>query len=124
MRSSGLDTSKYAEKGEVERGSAKTFKESESALKRIKSGKNLIKKNDQGDIVYPIVVNNSLVIENLGIIDWQRPQYHTEKNLFPIGFKSVREHQSVNIPGERCQYICEILDGGSKPLYKVTAMDD
>lgn len=27
-------------------------------------------------------------------------------------------------PGERCQYLCEILDGGSKPLYKVTPLDD
>ena len=27
-------------------------------------------------------------------------------------------------PGERCQYICEILDGGPKPLFKVTCSED
>jgi hypothetical protein len=27
-------------------------------------------------------------------------------------------------PGGRCQYLCEILDGGSRPLYKVTPIDD
>jgi hypothetical protein len=87
-------------------------------------GKNLIRRDENGEVIYPIMVNNSLVIENLGSIDWSRTQYHTEKNLFPIGYRSMREHQSLVNPGERCQYICEILDGGSKPLYKVTSMDD
>lgn len=95
-------SSKHGDKGDMDRGIFKTIKDTESGYKRLKPGKNLIKKNDQGDIVYPIIVNNSLVIENFGVIDWSRPQYHTEKNLFPIGFRSVREHQSVNNPGERC----------------------
>ncbi|CDW90426.1 transforming growth factor beta regulator 1 [Stylonychia lemnae] len=59
-----------------------------------------------------------------GIIEYERSQYHTEKNLFPIGFKSLREHNSQTRLGERCQYICEILDGGSKPQYRVTPQDD
>ena len=70
------------------------------------------------------MINNSLSIECLGTLDWNKPLYHTEKNLFPIGFKSMREHLSLVNPGERCQYMCEILDGGSKPLYKVTSMDE
>lgn len=37
---------------------------------------------------------------------------------------SIREHQSVLNPGDRCQYVCEILLNGNMPLYKVTAMDD
>lgn len=93
-------------------------------IKKQKTGKNLIQRDEEDEIIYPIVVNNSLIIENLGIIDWTRPLYHTEKNLFPIGFMSLREHQSLVNPGERCQYMCEILDGGSKPLYKVTSLDD
>jgi hypothetical protein len=56
-----------------------------------KATKNLLSKNEAGEILYPIIVNNSLVIQNLGTIDFQRPLYHTEKNLFPIGFKSLRE---------------------------------
>jgi hypothetical protein len=27
-------------------------------------------------------------------------------------------------PNRRCDYICEILDGGNGPLYKVTCSDD
>ena len=93
-------------------------------MKRAKMGKNLIKRDGEGNILYPIIINNSLRIENLGEIDYKRSLYHTEKNLFPIGFRSIREHQSVTNPGERCQYACEILDGGPKPLYKVTPLND
>ena len=56
-----------------------------------KSNKNLIQHDSNGNVIYPIVINNSLSILNLGKIDFQRPNYHTEKNLFPIGFKSLRE---------------------------------
>lgn len=89
-----------------------------------KTVKNLLKKDSNGDIIYPIVVNNSLMIQSLGKIDYVRPNYHTEKNLFPIGFKSIREQNSMMNQGGRCHYVCEILDGGHKPLYRVTPMDD
>lgn len=92
--------------------------------KKMKAHKNLIQRNEDGEIIYPIQVNASLRILNLGVIDYQRQLYHTEKNLFPIGFKSLREQTSTINPGGRCQYICEIMDGGTKPLYKVTPYDD
>lgn len=95
---------------------------SEGAKKR--HAKNLLQRNEEGEIIYPIFVNNSLKIQNLGVIDYHRQMYHTEKNLFPIGYTSLREHMSLVNPGERTQYVCEILDGGSKPLYKVTPLDD
>jgi hypothetical protein len=65
-----------------------------------------------------------LKILNLGEIDWERQDFHTARNIFPIGFKSVRESSSMIHPGKRCDYICEILDGGNSPLYKITCMDD
>lgn len=74
--------------------------------------------------MYPIIINSSLQILDVGEVEFLRPNYHTEKNLFPIGFKSLREHNSQTRPGERTQYVCEILDGGSKPQYKVTPLDD
>jgi hypothetical protein len=37
---------------------------------------------------------------------------------------SVRTHASTKIFGERAEYTCEILDGGAKPLFKVTSSED
>ncbi len=89
-----------------------------------KRAKHTIVRDGNGEIVYPIVVNSSLQIQNLGVVDYKRPFYHKETNHFQIGFQSLREQGSVANPGERCQYLCEIKDGGSKPLYSVTPLDD
>eukprot|EP00347_Sterkiella_histriomuscorum_P008411 403345196 len=83
-----------------------------------------VERDDQGNIRYPITVSPTLQIFNLGTIEWERPFYHSEKNFFPIGFKSLREYTSMFRIGERCQYICEILDGGVKPMFKVTCSED
>lgn len=51
--------------------------------------------------------------------------YHSEHNLFPVGFKSVRTHASMFTKGKRCQYTCEILEGNDgKPLFKVVCEED
>ena len=83
-----------------------------------------VEKDSDGNIVYPIVVTQTLKILNLGVVEYERANFHSHRNIFPIGFKSVRESTSMINPDKRCDYICEILDGGSGPLYKVTCEDD
>ena len=92
-------------------------------LKR-KFTKIALERDLEGNIVYPINVSPALKILNLGVVEYERPAYHSEKNLFPVGWKSVREATSMFKIGERERYICEILDGGQKPLFKVTPESD
>ena len=89
----------------------------------VKRKKFAIEKDDKGKLIFPISVSPSLTILDIGKID-SRPNYHSEKNIFPIGFKSVREHPSMINPKERGYYTCEILDGGDKPIFKLTSHDD
>lgn len=91
---------------------------------RKKTSKLIVNRDKNGNILYPINVNSSLKILNLGRICSDKIAYHSEKNLFPIGFKSVREHSSIKKLGERALYTCEILDGGNKPLYKIIPHED
>jgi hypothetical protein len=60
----------------------------------------------------------------LGYIDHERPAYHTANNIFPIGFKSQRTHNSTITLGARAEYTCEILDGGEKPMFRVTSSEE
>jgi len=53
-----------------------------------------IKRDEDGKIIYPIQINNSLKLVNLGGIS-TNPNYHSEHNLFPIGFKSIRVYASI-----------------------------
>lgn len=91
---------------------------------RKKSNKINIHRDEDGNIIYPISINASLRILNLGRIEYERIHYHSGNNLFPIGYKAIREHQSMFHLGERAQYTCEILDGGLKPLYRLTSSED
>lgn len=60
-----------------------------------------VDRDGDGNIKYPIVVMPTLTILNLGIVDYERPNYHSEKNIFPIGWKSVREATSYKNVGSR-----------------------
>ena len=83
-----------------------------------------IQRDSDGNIIYPIIINNNLRILNLGTIVYNNKNYHSEKNIFPIGYKSIREHQSMFNLQNRAEYTCEILDGGTKPIYKLTSNED
>jgi len=53
------------------------------------------------------------------------PYYHSEHNLFPVGFKSIRNYASMFTKGKRCGYTCEILEGqDGKPIFKVVSEED
>jgi hypothetical protein len=60
-----------------------------------------VERDEEGNIRYPIYVSPTLQILNLGVIEWERPHYHSEKNFFPLGFKTLREYTSMFKIGER-----------------------
>jgi hypothetical protein len=65
---------------------------------------------------------------SLGRIEYERKEFHNERNIFPIGFKSERLYASYRNNNERVTYICEILDAGEHKghdaLFRVTPTDD
>jgi len=64
-----------------------------------------------------------LTVESLGSIVPQTP-YITEKHIWPVGFKSSRFYSSMMNPDIRVKYTSQILDGGEKPQFMVTAEDE
>ena len=93
-------------------------------IPQVKQEKFGVRKDANGNIIYPVIISNNLRILNLGTIVYDNKNYHSEKNIFPIGYKSVREHTSMFSLDRRAEYTCEILDGGQKPQYKVTSSED
>lgn len=89
-----------------------------------KKSKQIIEKDEEGNIIYPVNLSPSLKILNFGKLEYIRQNYHSEKNIFPIGYCAIREHPSMLNPKERGLYTCEILDGGEKPIFKLTPHED
>lgn len=66
-----------------------------------------------------------LTIESLGVIEYKRPGFHTERTLYPIGYRSLRNYLSLAHPDQQCNYICEVVDvGDATPKFRVTCADD
>ena len=107
----------------IEINSSNDQEQNEITDKKIENKIN-VQRDSNGNIIYPIKINNNLKILNLGTIVYNNKNYHSEKNIFPVGFKSVREHQSMFNLQVRAEYTCEILDGGAKPQYKLTSSED
>ena len=41
--------------------------------------------------------------------------------IFPKGYSAMIEYKDMQDPNTKSLYLCEILDGGSKPLFKITS---
>ena len=62
-------------------------------------------------------------LESLGEISL-KPNFHTDRYIYPIGFTTVRSYPSMVNPNISVEYCSQIIDGGDAPLYRVTAQDD
>lgn len=79
--------------------------------------------DENGNMVFPVNISSSLKLIAHGEVK-SIPGYHSAHNLFPVGYISERNYSSMIHKDGRATYRCEILDGGEKPLYKVTCSDD
>jgi F/Y rich C-terminus/F/Y-rich N-terminus len=82
-------------------------------------------KDADGNVVFPIPLG-VLTIENLGEVDRLRSTFHTDRTIYPIGYRALREYTSMVNVERTCSYVCEILDNGEEegaPVFRVTCMD-
>ncbi len=75
------------------------------------------------DLKLPLMISSSLKLIQLGQVNLS-PYYHTEHNIFPIKYRSIRIFNSMKNKGVKCEYLCEISEGEGKPLYRVASSED
>ena len=75
----------------------------------------------------PLQLGQVVTIHSLGQVrsGTGAESFHSDKYIWPIGYRAVRQFWSLisNEPDKKCEYTCEILDGGGKPLLRVTPSD-
>ncbi|EAY16278.1 F/Y-rich N-terminus family protein [Trichomonas vaginalis G3] len=85
---------------------------------------NLIEKTNIEQIKLPKILKKSMNLISLGKVVWNRPGFHSERYLYPDGFKTERKYISVINPKDRVWYISEIIDDGKEnPLFRVSMRD-
>ncbi|XP_028022590.1 transforming growth factor beta regulator 1 [Balaenoptera acutorostrata] len=76
-----------------------------------------------GRPVFPIGLGG-LTVYSLGEIITDRPGFHDEGAIYPVGYCSTRVYASVKSPDRECLYTCQIKDGGTQPQFEVVPEDD
>ncbi|KAJ3413785.1 hypothetical protein HDV05_007536 [Chytridiales sp. JEL 0842] len=89
-----------------------------NAIRRIQR----IPTDENGVVTLPIQVG-VLVIYSLGEIVHDRPGFHTDRYIFPVGYKSSRQFLSIVDPNNTTTYTSEIVDSEDGPKFIVTPQD-
>ncbi|KAF2364591.1 FY-rich N-terminal [Trinorchestia longiramus] len=71
-----------------------------------------------GRPIFPIVLG-PLTIHSLGEIVSDRPAYHRNHVIYPVGFCSSRTYASVKSPRLPATYTCKISEGGHVPRFEL-----
>ncbi|KAK4530119.1 hypothetical protein CCYA_CCYA03G0976 [Cyanidiococcus yangmingshanensis] len=87
-----------------------------------KSQLHKVVRDEQGQVRLPIQIGVVLRIESLGHIDL-RDGFHTERAIYPVGFRSVRTYTSCQDVNRTTQYTSEVLDRDGHPWFRVTCAD-
>lgn len=80
----------------------------------------MIPRDENGNIVLPFQVASLNVIDP-GIIEYERPQFHNERYIFPIGYTVERTYMSMVDPNNQTTYTCKVEDGQEGPLVIILA---
>ncbi len=123
------DAAEYQD-GAEEAGTRRRRSNSKAAKKRVAPPKvkvfripNTVKYDENGRVLFPLVLSKSASILDLGHVVTDRPGFHSEKYVWPAGFKSTRLYTSIK-ENKKILYTCEIVDDGSaNPSFRISCSD-
>ncbi|KAI8089357.1 F/Y-rich N-terminus-domain-containing protein [Halteromyces radiatus] len=82
-----------------------------------------IEQDEQGNYCLPVEID-SWTVYSLGHVVYDRPAFHNQRYIYPVGYKVKKWYRSMVDPKSDTQYVCEILDGGQEPVFRLQADDD
>ncbi|KAG0193045.1 hypothetical protein DFQ28_006639 [Apophysomyces sp. BC1034] len=86
-----------------------------------------VERDAHGNYCLPVEID-SWTVYCLGNVVYDRPAFHNQRYIYPVGYK-VKKLGLLNVksmvdPKSDTQYICEILDGGQEPIFRLEADDN
>ncbi|KAI7905607.1 F/Y-rich N-terminus-domain-containing protein [Cokeromyces recurvatus] len=81
-----------------------------------------IPRDENGKVKLPFQIA-SLNVLSLGKIEYERPGFHNDRYIFPIGYTVERTYMSMVDPNNQTTYTCKVEDGQDGPQFTLTAAD-
>lgn len=67
---------------------------------------------------------DNLIIQSLGEIQVERPSFHTDRWIYPVGFKTNRIYGSMANPFIKSVYTCAITEVAGNPRFEMSSEAD
>lgn len=81
-----------------------------------------IPKDENDQFIVPVQVGIFTIL-SLGKVDYRRPSFHTNRYIYPIGFKIQRYYKSTVHKNVQACYTLTILDADQGPKFEIFADD-
>ncbi|KAI9302412.1 F/Y-rich N-terminus-domain-containing protein, partial [Cunninghamella echinulata] len=81
-----------------------------------------VDKDQHGKYILPVEIDSWTVVD-LGTVVYDRPAYHNQRYVYPVGYTVRKWYRSMVDAKSDTQYTCRILDNGREPKFEVTADD-
>ncbi|CAO3608206.1 unnamed protein product [Cunninghamella blakesleeana] len=82
-----------------------------------------VKRNEGGQPILPIQ-HGLFNIISLGVINYEDPNFHNERYIFPVGYTVERTYSSMVDPNHQTEYLCKVLADSTGPLFTIIPKDD
>jgi len=83
-----------------------------------------VPRDSEGRPILPLQIG-PVTIHRLGTVVYDRPGFHSDKMIYPVGYLSSRSYMSLSDPSVREAYFTEIIDcGGPAPRYRIWPESD
>lgn len=84
-----------------------------------------LKSKQKPETTFPINITESAQVLNIGTVIYDRPAFHSDRYIYPAGYKSCKLAPSLTDPEHRVRWISEIVDtGADSPVFKVYQEDN
>ncbi|KAI9255798.1 F/Y-rich N-terminus-domain-containing protein [Phascolomyces articulosus] len=81
-----------------------------------------VPRDEDGNVILPFQISSLKVLE-LGEVVHDRPSFHSERYVWPVGYCVERTYMSMVDPENQTTYTCQVQDGGETPLFTIRAAD-
>lgn len=96
--------------------------EAAGAARRKAGGQHRQPEADIAGLTLPLKVSSVLTLHCLGRVEWLNPNFHTERHIFPIGYRVSRLCSTPASNKQEAVHTFEVLTAadGLRPLFRVT----
>ncbi|CAO3575022.1 unnamed protein product [Mortierella alpina] len=81
-----------------------------------------VERDEGGHVKFPLTIG-IITLMDIGRVVFDREAFHTERYIWPVGYKMSRSYNSMIDPTKLTTYTCSVIEDGEAPKFQIDAED-